>query len=256
MRVIISPKPEILHQRKEARYYVKVEDGFESKAFSVSVFIAKNHKFIEDVSWAPLEAKIVKLKYDFFDDFLLNHAIETGDVQKALEKATATEEAFENLLRDYSRYSFDYFVKEIYRLDYDDINIYLLKNRRVKASSITERRIKMKELEAELQNGFFDDKDVPALHIISKYGQYKVPFDLEKDENNEPLNKFVLINEEDAKKIVEEALERNANLYKYPPVRRKIFSGEEAPPIPVFDYSVLYLSKRFINLVYNNLKEV
>jgi len=90
MRVIISHKPEILHQRKEARYYVKVEDGFESRVFSVSVFVAKNQKFIEDVPWAPFEAKIVKLSYDFFDDFLLKHIVQTGDIQKVLEEATAT----------------------------------------------------------------------------------------------------------------------------------------------------------------------
>ena len=252
MRVIISPKPEILHQRKEVRYYVQVEDGLESKVFTVSILVAKNHKLIENVPWAPLEAKIVKLKYDFFDDFLLNYAIQVGDIQKALEEATATEEAFENLLRDFSRYTFDYFVKEIYRLDCDDVNIYLLRNRRVKASSIEERRTKMKELEDELQDNFFDDKDIPALYIVSECGQYKVPFDIARDENNEPLNKFVLINEEDAKKVVEEALGRNANWYKYPPIRGKMVSDEDAPPIPVFEYSVLYLSKRFINLVYNN----
>jgi hypothetical protein len=256
MRVIIPPKPEILNYRREARYYVQVEDEFERRVFTVSVFLVKNHNMIKDVSWAPLEAKIVKLYYDFFDDFLVKFAISTDDVQKVLEEATSTEEAFENLLRDYSNYLYDLQVKEIYRLAFGGVNLYLLKNRRVKASSLKERREKMEELKKELQDNYFEDKDIPALQIVSEYVQYKVPFEVERDENGEPLSKFVLINEEDAKKIVEEALGRNANWREYPPIKNKWCSDEDVPTTPVFEYSVLYLSKRFIKLVYNNQKEV
>ncbi len=247
MKVVISTKPEILNHRKEARYYVQVDDDF---VFTVSVLLAKNHKLIDDVEWAPLEAKIVKLNYDFFEDFLLKEDIRFEDLEQALKDATSTEEALENVLRGYSNYLFDYLVKEIYRLDFDGVNIYLLRKRRVKASSIKDRRVKMEELEEELQDGYFDDRDIPALHIISKYAEYKVPFDTSRDENNEPLNKFVLINEEEAKKIVEEALERNWNWYKYPPVKAKWFSDDDLPSTPKLDHRVLYLSQNFRDLIY------
>ncbi len=252
MRVIVPPKPEILNYRKEARYYVLVEDEFESKTFPVSVFVVRNHNLIKDVSWAPLEAKIVKLEYGFFEDFLVNLAIETGSVQKVLDEATSTQENFENLLRNFSNYLYDLQVKEIYRLNFADVNLYLLRKRRVKASSWKEKQAKMQELEKELKDNYFEDKDIPALHIVSEYGEYKVPFDIARDENGEPLNKFVLINEEDAKQLVEEALGRNANWREYPPVKRRWSFDEDALPTPSFDYSVLYLSKRFIKLVYNN----
>jgi len=252
MRVIVPPKPEILDYRREARYYVLVENEFESRIFPISVFVVRNHNLIKDVSWAPLEAKIVKLYYDFFEDFLVSLAIPTGDVQKVLEETTSTAEVFESVLRDYSNYLYDLQVKEIYGLNFGDVNLYLLKTRRVKAFSPREKQAKMKELKNELQNNYFEDKDIPALQIISEFGQYKVPFDIARDEKGEPLSKFVLINEEDAKRIVEEALGRNANWYEYPPVKGKRFPNEDIPPTPTFDYSVLYLSKRFIKLVYNN----
>ncbi len=249
MRVLIST-PEILNQRKEARYYVRVEGAFRDKVFTVSVLIPKNHKLIDDVLWAPLEAKIVKLNYDFFEDFLLKEDIRVEDLQQVLEDATSSKEAFENILREYSDYLFDYLVKEIYRLDFDGVNIYLLRKRRVKASSLKERRAKMEELKEELQNGYFDDKDIPALQIISEYAEYKVPFDTTTDENNKPLNKFVLINEEDAKKIVEEALERNWKWREYPPVKTKRFSNGDLPTTSTLDHRVLYLSPYFRELVY------
>jgi len=252
MRVIVPPKPEILNHRKEARYYVLVENEFKIRILPVSVFVVKNHNLIKDVSWAPLEAKIVKLHYDFFEDFLVSFVISTGNVQKVLEETTLTAEAFESVLRNYSNYLYDLQVKEIYGLNFGDVNLYLLKTRRVKVSSLKEKQAKMKELENELQNNYFEDKDIPALQIISEFRQYKVPFDITRDEKGKPLNKFVLINEEDAKKIVEEALGRNANWYEYPPVKGKRFPNEDVPPTPTFDYSVLYLSKRFIKLVYNN----
>jgi hypothetical protein len=247
MRVIITNTPQILNQNKEARYYVHVE---KEKVFPVSVLIIKNHKLIENVCWAPLDAKIVKLNYDFFEDFLLKDAFSTGDILKTLEHSTSTEEVFKSVLKGYSNYLFDYLVKEIYRLDFDGISIYLLRTRRVKASSIEERREKMKELEEEMRDDYFEDRDIPALHVVSDYGEYKVPFDITRDENNEPLNKFVLINEEVAKKVVEEALERNWDWYKYPPVKRKMVLDENAPCIPSLDYKVLYLSPEFRNLVY------
>jgi len=266
MRVVVSPKPEILNDRKEARFYVRVENEVESKNLSVSVFVVKDHKLINDVSWAPLEAKIVKLSYDFFEDFLVSFAIPTGDVQKVLEEATSTVEAFESLLREHSKYLYDFQVKEIYRLDFADINLYLLKTRRVKASSLKEKQAKMKELKNELRDNcfedkdisaLFEDKDIPTLQVISEYGQYKVPFDITRDESGEPLSKFVLINEEEAKEIVEEALERNLNGYKYPPL--SFFTSynpfSEKLPIPKQPkYSVLYLSRFFRQLIYN--KEV
>jgi len=255
MRVIISPTPEILNDRKEARYYVRVEDGSRNRVFPVSVFIIKNHKLIEHVGWAPLEAKIVKLSYDFFDDFLLNYAVSTGDVQKVLEETTSTEKAFEDVLKDFSRHIYDFQVKEIYRLDFDGVNIYLIKTRRMKSTSFRERCMKLEELEKETHHDFFDDKDIPALHIISKYGEYKVPFDTARDEKDEPLNKFVLINEEEAKQVVEEALGRNTNWYEYPPVNTKRCLEDLPPSPPDLDYRVLYLSQRFIDLIYNNGKK-
>jgi hypothetical protein len=235
MQVKISPTPHILNSRKEARYYVEAN----GEVFPVSILVAKNHKLIDSkVQWAPLEAKIVKLDYSFIEDFLPK--VGYVDVQ--------TEEGLEKLFQDYSQHIYDMIVKEIYRLNFEGVDVYLLRNRRVKASSLKERFLQMEELKKELEDDYFDDKEIPALHIISRYGVYKVPFDTTRD-NNEPLNKFVLIEEETAKNIVEEALENNINWAEYPPPRRNFIFDEE-PPLPPTEYNVLYLSPHFIDLIY------
>jgi hypothetical protein len=246
MRVIISLKPEVLRSRKELRYYVYADD----KTFTVSVFLVKNHKLIDNVLWASLEAKFVKLNFDFFEDFLLKDAMSIEELEQAFKEATSSVEAFENALREFP--SYDFLVKEIYGLDFDGVNVYLLKNRRVKASSIREKRMKLDEVEKELQLPL-NDMDIPALYIVSKFGEYKVPFDITRDERGEPLNKFVLINEEDAKKLVEDALERNLNWREYPsPKFIREGLKEDLEPTPYYEYYVFYLSPHFRDLVYKN----
>ncbi len=297
MRVRIS-RP-IIKTDKEAYFKVGVEleencletphaRAFDGKCidlieYVVSVRAVKDKKTVENVAWAPLEAK-----------YLLINPYNPAYTVKTIIQAIAEDDAFseeekqyfsrelEDLvpfyeatheIEPYRHIPFknfstplDFLVKEIYRLPHKiclasvkrefSVDIYLLNTRIVRTKTLEEKSKKKEEIKREelkryhMKDDYWKDKDIAVLHVSVADYEYKVPFDFTADESDKLVSKFKLITEEEVKRILIGAVKNDISSI-YWSLQKELLGGDNEWYVPRLTNvpEILHLSEHAIELI-------